>query len=407
MAEIRNRQDPVENWSVEYKNKLLTEVEKWLTQSWLEQEAEHPIRHLWRRRDFLSTVELLTLGFALERTKDKASKRMLSDIADDIRSNDNGNAVGSAFEILAASIFDTGKQQITFPKNNQPGYDFAINLSNQKKIRVSCKALISSLRELEFRRFSENIYKSFIVHAANQSKPFQLLGVLSDKNETNIFNRDEILKQIYQNFDRWNGITNLKIKVCGWNFYFSKIDDSLKESRIGNDREYLSHTFVMTSDFLGNEQRRFCSKVEQGFENLKKHCSEVDISKINFLIIKVPNSISIAQAKIWLSDYFESNDNKHISAVLVYRTSVVSSIETGSSYVNYEFTLIDNPNASIDVVDFLPRGIQTLEGKVPIGNLGITEPVTALCMGQGIFDASKAYSFLRFHHQRSFIYPPL
>ncbi len=58
-------------------------------------------------------------------------------------------------------------------------------------------------------------------------------------------------------------------------------------------------------------------------------------------------------------------------------------------------------------MDFLPEGIQTLKGEVTIGRLSITEPITVLAIGKGIFDVSQAYSFIRVYPKLNLIYPPL
>jgi hypothetical protein len=166
---IPSRQDPVPDRPREEKLEFLRKVEQWLGHDWLTAKSpNHPVKELWKRKDWLATSELLTLGEALALVGPTASDKTLREAANDVRSSDYGNRRGSVWEFFAASLLQTPSQSVAMAPAGHPGYDFELQLGDLYRIRFSCKALIESRWERDFMEFSQSLYKSLATAVAQR-----------------------------------------------------------------------------------------------------------------------------------------------------------------------------------------------------------------------------------------------
>ncbi len=393
MALMDRRQDPAKESSLEEKEAQLQAVAGWLGLKWLERKDPHPVRDLWNRRDWLATLELLTIGHGLLKFKDVGFEKNLKEAAEDVRSNDFGNRNGSLLEVLGAAMCNHASHPVTFPRVGQPGFDFNVNLPNQKKLRMSCKALIPSAKELEFRKFAQELQNDFVAELLVGTASITRL-ILLNPNDPKVFDKNFILEHLKEAGRQGFTPEGKAYQCAGWAI---RIDELVPE---GDDKFWpkeASYTFLMLSPFLGNEQRRFESKIKDAVENLKKHCSDISQDVGNLILVKIPAAVSISAAKEWLS-HFWSDDSRIVSGVCIVRTQVVSNPgPSRQSQVIYECVLEENPRSTYSIKSYFPSGFGlTLE--VPIGAVATEESKIELHIGENVTDIKNMYVHISGHH---------
>ncbi|MEQ1724006.1 MAG: hypothetical protein ABL930_12590 [Pseudobdellovibrio sp.] len=390
---MNRRQDPTKELSENEKEAQLEKLANWLGQEWLESKDPHPVRELWNRKDWLATIELLTIGNSLKKIEQKVSPKTLEDAALDMKSNDFGNRAGSLFEIIGSAIFDNPDHPITMPKVGQPGYDFAINLPNEKKIRVSCKALIPSAKEIEFRKFCNSLHKQYTstlpLGSATITKMY-----LVDKNDSNKFNVPYILNGLSNTLAQGYSPERSMYVYGGWGFTISPLAPEEGYSFWNAER---SQTFLSICPFLGDEQKRFEDKIDNAISNLKKHCSDVSSEVGNIILIKIPESISFTKAREWLKNSFDDYSDS-ISAILLIRSQVVSEAKKEStSCVVYEISFVENPKAKFNLKTYLDDDFQ-FKLEIPIGKVTDVETRLEIHDGSRILNPTEAYVYFTGHH---------
>lgn len=388
------RQDPTPEANAAEKELQLKAVRDWLGEDWLKANGSHPVRELWNRRDWLATTELLTLGHALNRISPKASERLMSEAANDIRSDDYGNRSGTIFEILAASMFDAPEHPVEMAAPSQKGYDFTVSIAPGKVLRVSCKALIPSKYEFEFQRIAKAACKA-TASTLVPGKNLSAMMSLAKPDDPARFDAATIIPQVAQATTlAMNGTPAFGYGVGGgWLIQFNPLS-SLTEADFWDKSP--SYTFIALSPFLGDEQQRFISKIDDAIGNVRKHCpAEANVST-NMIMVRVPSSVSLQAARVFLADRLNDSASD-VSAIMLYRARVVTTSDGDTTLVGHEFDWVENPQAKVTVMSLLGRP-HHFHLVVPIGQIQTVESRMELHVGSETIDISQGYSYSMGHH---------
>lgn len=391
---MTSRQDPTPEADAAEKERHLQTVQSWLGEEWLQAAGSHPVRDLWKRRDWLATTELLTLGHALDRITPKASEKLMSEAANDLRAEDFGNRSGTVFEILAASMFDAPEHPIEMAAPSQKGYDFTVRIAPGKALRVSCKAMIPSRNELEFLRIAKAACNATVITLL-PGKNFAAMMTLAKPDEPARFDAAIIVPQVEQ-------ATRLAMSGPpisgygvggGWLIQFKPLA-SLTEANFWNKSP--SYTYIAIAPFLGNEQQRFVSKIDDAIANVRKHCPAETNLSTNIIMIRVPSSVSLQAARSFLADRLDDTASD-VSAVMLYRARVVTTSDGDTTLVGHEFDWVENPHAKVSVMSLLGRPPQ-FNLVVPIGQIQTVESRMELRSGSEALDISQGYCYSKGHH---------
>lgn len=117
----------------------------------------------------------------------------------------------------------------------------------------------------------------------------------------------------------------------------------------------MSYTFTAICPHHKNEERNFCSKLDDAVSNLLEHSSLKDNTKIlkNALLIHIPDSIDISNCIAWGQNYL-NDSNKHINLIAFYQTYMAqdkegSSIQHAWQYLTKDLKLQEPFNIEIPV----------------------------------------------------------
>lgn len=377
---LTGRQDPVPDVPRESKELHLGLVEEFLDARWIAKGGLSPLKALWKRKDSLATTELLTFGTALELYKKKVSERSYKKAAEIIKSNDHGNSAAMIFEILAASFFESGKQNVEIPKSNNPGFDFSVVTESNSRIRFSVKALVDSKHVKEFREFADKICDELPALFNGHTTLIMVQKNFEAKGKYSVARTKQAVAEAVA-----RGTPGVPYTTS--NEWIIRLDELTPNPGERFSQSRASYTSLLMAPYHRNEQLRFHSKIQEACENLIQHCSDVSPICGNGIIIRVPESVSIADAKGWLSKFWEP---KHacISSVIIVRSSYTSSDDLSQSWVLYEFAYVDNPTATVRFSQLAPGKLNIT---VPIGAVSEVETKTTLNLYGNQIDLRGAY----------------
>lgn len=102
-------------------------VERWIGSAWLSNSQTHRLRDLWRRPDFVSSVELAIIGKSIQRLQASQAPARLVDLAKALKDTDLGNQVGSIYELTTAAMLSVPHQAVRLLGPQQPAYDIELD----------------------------------------------------------------------------------------------------------------------------------------------------------------------------------------------------------------------------------------------------------------------------------------
>lgn len=394
---MSGRQDPLSAWPDDLKEHCLALVENWLKEDWLRKPKPHPVRDVWKRRDFIATTELLYFGSLLDNMERSIPAASLSEIMDRVKSEALGDRSGALFELTAGAMMVSPGCSVSFPPVGNPGFDLVLHLKGNKQVRVSCKVLNASTHAIEFRRFSTELQTDLVKELNGSGPAFQLLGGPLQGTARTYPDTCDVARHLAGHVRSWNGQSKTETEYRDWFFGFlgmEKAPDGFTWSRLPDT---VSHTVVLTAEFSEHEQKRFNDRMEDACANITRHGVGVGPSIANLIMIKVPTSISIATATSWLNEYFVQAGWLHVCGAIVYRPSIVYDSGFRDTVLGHELSVVENRSASALVESFFNE-ICTMEMKFPMGVILTEEPRTELRVGNDTANIGGSYMYVRGHH---------
>ncbi|AJX87441.1 hypothetical protein BH02_1309 [Burkholderia pseudomallei] len=305
----------------------LQAVEQSFNRQFLEQNGKHRLQKLWRRRDSLSTNELVSLGFAINQLNISAPK-WLKDTIRKIRSSPLGGH-GFLTEILICGQLSVNGGTLTPAPSKQPGYDALATLSNGNQHFISIKNHDLSDREREFTSTGDkirNIWRSRL-QRAGISRALHIIA----KTPISSNHRNEIFEFIQ------------KSRYLEGNFICCGDDINLKITPIHTEanlsRKYVSEHVLLIAPQPEGEQLRFRKKLQDAFENIKKNVDRIENS-CNVIIMRVHPTADIAWLQTQAMQFINDHIDSACDAVILIQPSVVRSAV--GSQIHYTVQIASN-----------------------------------------------------------------
>jgi len=310
---------PVEGITEEQKEEFLLAIATTFDSTWLESKsnAEHPLKKLWNREDFLAGLELMCLGDAILKVE-KIDKIWLTERVNDIKVS-NQNYHGYMFELMCISMLATGGMKVRPSSGNAPGVDAIINFDDGFEVFASIKNHDLSENERFFRERSRSARKKAIDHLRQLGKP--AVTVIDAHEYLTKSEWDKVEKTI-EKFRSISFHDNLieAVKGKAWvNIFPLTPFDGYNEFA----SQYFSDTFLSVSAKHKNEQHNFESKVSKASDNLRKHRSSLE-NCANVIIMKVHASADINELAKYATELLNNEESlANISGIIFYQTQVV------------------------------------------------------------------------------------
>ncbi len=313
-------------------------LEKKFGKKWLTKNKKHPLRELWKRKDFLSTSELYVIGLGLKKLLENNEREWLENFVKEVKKLKNIRQLKAlCYELFIYTLIEN-KTRLSKPK--QPAFDLTIFTKTQD-IRVSIKRLTESdifikLKD-EFRKceeyfiqllneYDENGYQ--IILRFDEYKRFSLQkckGLIQEGllKKQNLVSKDQSLF-----------IKRIKCK-----------NGSILSSK---KRSYLINLIIKKNK---KEEERFFNLFKGAIKNLKKgairNLKQIESNKnnINMIIIGLPEYISFDVATNWIQNEFNKGIYSSISGVLLTRYLPIHDIKKNTNHLNLEFKFIYNNEA--------------------------------------------------------------
>lgn len=100
---------------------------------WISSLAASPLPRTWLRKDWIATVELLTLGRALHHLRKSTKPATMSKWVSEAKKQTGGQLTGHLWEAYAAGILADEDQRVSFTPANHPGIDFEVERNDPFK----------------------------------------------------------------------------------------------------------------------------------------------------------------------------------------------------------------------------------------------------------------------------------
>lgn len=295
-------------------NSAQEKLTTYFSKNWLESNNKHPLQILWQRTDLLAKAELYCLGKSIETLKNKNSDWVKRKV-NKIKLNDIGTVYGALFEILAAAMFESGKNHDVFlPPPNNPGFDLIVKFKDNAQMNVSCKNHRKSRYSKEFDDESEKFKKRFVNLCKNLNVNIQCIissNIYPSKyREWKILNThipDIMLTALN------NGILAEYqcFKAENWTVCISNLSDYEKYCSKIN----ISYNLIIRAQFHQNELDNLRDHLNDGLDNLSNHGPVQDNDNINIIFVNLGDNYSLDFCEKIGNEYLEENKNKPIAGL--------------------------------------------------------------------------------------------
>lgn len=361
-------------------------IEEVIGKEWLNKSGKkyNALRELWLRTDFLSTIELYTLGTALKNIECSENRDWINDFIKQIKSSNHDNIIGVCFEAIAYSLYSSDNEAI-LSKPGQPGYDFSVKTA-AGEVRFSCKKLQKSDEEKKLNQelnYIEKLFKEELVKNRLTGKQLFFYSRQSSKIPTRTVLKKHISKVVSENVkrSRIGGfdilLKDLNSGVDGFNF------TDLEPSYLVN----------MVAAHSNNEQKRFERLFKNAVKNISKHSAVESGKSVNAIIISLPESISIEKAREWIENKFKSDGSK-VAFVMLIRSLPANSRNDNSTVTVHEVGVVLNLNSTSTLLGLInKRPGDYFKLSVPVGLVSMKECQNIICSDIGNMDISSSYVF--------------
>jgi hypothetical protein len=124
---------------------------------WLNSESDHPLQKLWKREDYLASLELANLGCSISKAKMINPEFAMKHI-NRIKNENPDLRRGSIYEIIFAAAFHIPPKQVVELLHPQaPTYDLIVHFQDNSIINVSVKNFGDSEQSSMFMNESKKI----------------------------------------------------------------------------------------------------------------------------------------------------------------------------------------------------------------------------------------------------------
>gem|GEM_PF-5763739 len=384
---ILKRQNPIEqDVTDEEVYKILDKVSESFGPDWIQCKGDHPLQRLWKRKDWLSTIELYTLGKALDRLQ-SAYPAWVHHQVELAKSDDLNARKGAFFELIGVSMLSTTDGTCAVPTlPDAPGIDCSLKFGPRTFLRLNLKCFGFTATHIDF--------------LAKMNGINQLLREELDKRRFKPVTVMAFSEGVYPSDEQWaqleDAIRSLPPAcpdepICLKNYQYWDLilaPLSLQQYELASDR--LSYTFQGSCTYHRNEVRNIRSKLESGFSDLRKAARDDGIEYSDVLFVRIPVSVSLTSVQEVAEQLFNDYVFEHVTGVLLYQPDVAFTKLGGNRALHHCIRFIRNPKSE-DCSKY--RIFDKLHMSIPIGII-TQEPVsTALTNGSDVHHLSSCYFF--------------
>ncbi len=299
-------------------------------EDWLNSDFNHPLQKLWKRRDILSSVELLTLGSSIIKIRSIDSRHVLENINVIKMSDRNGKCGaingrrGAIFEtILAGALHNPPRQSVELMGPRYPVYDMIVHFKDRTSINISVKNYGQSEKDELFIKEAKLVEQVIKTNLRYPLDIFIKSEGYPSQAQWDMLKR-ELLFDIFK--DPANRL-NVIIKRGNWYIFFSKIG-------ISGGNLYplqLSYTYFITAPFHKNEKLRLFSNLNEACRDLEKNGKPESEDSANMLYVHLPAYVLMDDYHNWCSKYFLDNPNSPISSIRLIQPAYATDLERNFS----------------------------------------------------------------------------
>ena len=353
------RQNPVSERPIAETESDMTAIASAFGEPWLNRADDHPIQRLWARRDFLATVELLTLGGAISQLQPlfpgwvKEKVRLIKGGKADRR--------GAVLELLALHFIRSGGQPARPTPRNFPGYDITTEIGGGS-LDISLKNFGASEHEAAARRQWERLHTAYL--NARQGSIQRATGLFIAANR---YPSDDDWKQLTAGLSE---LVRVPVGAHGHSVEGGcwKITQHLLPPDLGPYHEgSLSYQLVTAVPHHRNEHANLISYLEKASSNARKH-ARANEQVARTLFVRLREAASLVLYQQWAQTYMAENSDGPLDAVFFYQPAVVQTQE--------DKTQVHHALAAVFGQTFVRwqdgRDDRRLSVEVPIGSTGPT-----------------------------------
>lgn len=391
MKYFKNRQNPLKEIQDDELDNIFLEIINTFGEEWLDSEGDHPIQILWKRKDFIATNELYTLGYSIQNLR-KVNNTWVDNQITLILGNDKNNRRGAFFELIGLSFFMNPNNKVIPAKAYQCGYDGILELQNRARIYVSMKNYGISIKHGEFLTKAKNI-ECIAVRTIKEKRVRDISIIIDCPNRYPIDLDWDLLESKLPGII--NSFENKPCIMIVQNTWYIVLHN-LKEIGKEFHERYNSYTCIITSPYHKNEELNLYSKLDEACYGLSKHSIIEDDSSINIIFVHLPISGSVNNCMKWASEYFLNNSDKPISGIFFYKPEVVQD-ETGkTTFIHHCFNMQMNDKYNKWC---LTNKINNINLCIPVGKVSSSPSLGQMVFSNGsIIDIDNRYIFQSGNH---------
>ncbi|MGE8942015.1 hypothetical protein ACO2I3_08895 [Leptospira interrogans] len=383
------RQNALPEAAPEELNGFLDAVVNHFGMNWLTAVGENPVQVLWVRKDALATNELLLLGNALTNLAGHNPKWVEQQVTK-AKSSDQGQRNGALFELLGLNLFNVAGQTVEPARDDTPGYDGKVTLSDGSCVLLSIKNHGLSTHERTFRQKADEVLQAF--QASMRKHNCNGLEIRA-------------IATSYPSYSSWNDLSGSADAIIGGNYATDEgiwsgcIRPLSSEYNPLSDR-HTSYTFLLAAPHHENEQKNFFENIRKGLANLQKHWASVPSNVCRAILLRLSATASLPQCQQWAEQYFRDWPDANVELILLYQVAPVLDLVTGKTTITHYFITVAGPKHAAWKGKREARQIrgETMIGKIsnmPLSQMAIGGPSPINLDAFYTFQRGDIYRFYR------------
>lgn len=290
-------------------------VVEWLGQEWLRAHPHHRVSRALARETRVTTCEIALLGAGLHLADDLGAPATVQDWARRLKEDDPRNQSGAIWELLTMLLLHNPPLAHASPRPpNEPGYDLRLKLESGWTLRVSCKVVTKSPREVASEQLAARVHKALADRQAGLPVQLQIHG--------SEFETEVPLDRLLGSLDSMLRVA-LAFRAEPFTVRVGKFEVTadLLNSTMGYPFEpgRSSFSLLVTLPYHRNERRRLGDTLEKAlslFDHRLRKRAELDL-----IAVQVPPGMDFDLAREW-SAFELGGQNPHLAGVLLYRPHV-------------------------------------------------------------------------------------
>lgn len=329
---LSTRQNVLHNADPTELNGYLDAIATHFGLSWLTAGGDNPVQTLWVRKDALATNELLLLGNAITNLAAQNGKWVERQVAK-AKSSDQGERNGALFELLGLNLFNVAGQTVEPARDNTPGYDGRVTLSDGSSVLLSIKNHGLSTPERTFREKAEEVRVAFLAAMGKHNRNGLEIRTIAISNPS---------------YANWSELSASADAIIAGTYapqdgiWCGRTQPLSSEYNPLSDRP-TSYSLVLAAPQHENEQKNFFDNIRKGLANLQKHCATVPSDVCRAILLRLSATASLVQCKQWAEQYFVDWPDANVELILLYQVAPVSDLANGTTTITHFFIAVPGP----------------------------------------------------------------